>query len=168
MDLSSSNSISSCIGKLINLNELTISISSHSMSDKGLIELSSALSSLTSLSILSFFVFCMDCGDVEMEHLGNGISKLSHLKFLTIYFWKCKVDFIGMKHIAEGISCLKSLSFLNFEINDNILFLDWINILGNEIFKLKNLKVLKIYKKIKDKFRQLLLKKNRYLVKIMD
>ena len=154
MDLSSSNSISSCIGKFINLKELTISISSHSMSDKILVELSSALSGLTSLSSLSLFMFCMDCGDVEMEHLGNGISKLSHLKFLTIYFWKCKVDFIGMKHIAEGISCLKSLTFLNFEINDNFFPLYWINILGNVIFKLKNLNVLRIFKKIKDKFRQ--------------
>jgi len=154
MDLSSSNSISSCIGKLINLKELTIRISSHSMSDKELIELSSALSSLTNLSSLSLFILFMGCGDVEMEHLGNGISKLSYLKSFAINFWKCKVEFNGMRHLGEGISYLNSLTFLNFEINNNIPSLDWINIIGKEVFKLKNLNVFSIYRNRKDKFRQ--------------
>jgi len=168
MDLSSSNSISPCIGKLINLKELTISISSLSISDKGLIELSSTLSRLISLSSLSILMFWMDCGEVAMENLGNGISKLTNLQSLTINFWLCKVDLPGVIGLGEGISSLSSLTFLNFVIDENMpFFLDWMNPFRKVMINLKNLRVLSVNEEITDEFRHHLLKNNPSLIKIV-
>jgi len=123
------------------------------MSDKGLIQLYSALPCFIGLSSLSLLVYSMDCGDVAMENLGSGISKLTSLQFLVIHFWNCKVDLQGVINLGEGISSVTSLTYLNFRIDENMFFLDWMNPFWKLIVNLQNLKVLSVNEEVTDEFR---------------
>jgi len=109
----------------------------------------------------------MDCGEVAMENFGSGISKLTSLRSLTINFWLCKIDLPGVIGLGEGISRVTSLTFLNFVIDENMLFLDWMNPFRKVMINLQNLKILSVNEQLTDEFRQYLLKNNPSLVKIV-
>ena len=102
-----------------------------------------------------------------MENLGSGISKLTNLQSLAVNLWSCKVDLPGVISLGERISRMTSLTYLNFVIDENMLFLDWMNPFSKMMANLKNLKVFSVNEEITDEFRQYLLKNNPYLVKIV-
>ena len=63
---------------------------------------------------------------------------------------------------------MTSLTFFNFVIDDSMIFLDWMSSFKNVMINLKNLKVVSVNEEITVEFKQNLLKKNPYLVKIVN
>lgn len=60
------------------------------------------------------------------------------------------------------------LTFFNFVIDDSMIFLDWMSSFKDVMINLKNLKVVSVNEEITVEFKQNLLKKNPYLVKIVN